>query len=92
MCPNVPKRFSMCFQGNILKLMDVQEDARGVYRCIADNNVKPPAQHDVALYIQFAPTAKAVQSTYGQAQNRLFDITIECRIAGEWRLRWTKLK
>ena len=88
--PKPFNRFSV--KGNILKLIDLQEDTRGVYRCIADNNVKPPASHDVALYIQFAPTAKAVQDTYGQAQGSQFAITIECRIAGfpEPDLRWYK--
>lgn len=88
--PKPYNRFSV--RGNILKLKNVAEDDRGIYRCVADNNVKPPAQYDAALYVQFKPTAKAVQSSYGQAQNRLFDIVIECRIAGfpEPDLKWYK--
>ena len=56
---------------------------RGVYRCLADNNVRPPASHDATLLVMFRPLAKAVQDSYGQAENRMFDVTIECRIAGK---------
>lgn len=60
---------------------------RGIYRCIADNAVRPPAMFDSTLYVQFQPYARAVQTTYGQAQNRLFDILLECRISGASSLR-----
>ena len=44
--------------------------------------MRPPAVFDVTLYVEFRPAARAVQTTYGQAQNRMFDVTMECRIAG----------
>ena len=69
-------------QGSILNLTDIRKEDRGVYRCIADNAVRPPATYDATLYINFKPYAKAVQSSYGQAENRMYDITIECIIAG----------
>ena len=53
-----------------------------MYRCIADNAVRPPATYDATLYINFKPNARPVQSSYGQAENRMYDITIECIIAG----------
>ena len=70
------------FQGNILRLKDLGKTDRGVYRCIADNAVRPPAMFDTNLYVNFAPYAQAVQRSYGQAQNRLFDALLECRISG----------
>lgn len=57
-----------------------------MYRCLADNNVRPPSLHDATLTVFFQPTARPVQSSYGQAENRMFDITIECRIAGKSRM------
>ena len=71
------------FQKEILILENVDRNGRGVYRCIADNDVRPPATYDATLYVNFKPYAKAVQTTYGQAQNRMYDIVIECRISGK---------
>ena len=66
-----------------MKLVGVRRQDRGVYRCIADNDVRPPATYDATMYVNFQPYARPVQTTYGQAQNRMFDIVIECRISGE---------
>ena len=70
-------------QGRELQLSNISREGRGVYRCIADNNVIPTASQDITLYINFKPFAKAVQTTYGQAQNMLYDVTIECRVSGK---------
>ena len=61
----------------------VEASARGIYRCLADNTVAPAAVFDVTLHVYFAPQARAVQSSYGQAENRMFDITLECIIGGK---------
>jgi len=60
----------------------VTAESGGMYRCIADNNVRPLACYDTTVYVFFRPKARAVQSSYGQAQNRLFDITFECVVKG----------
>ncbi len=65
-----------------MNLHSVKREDRGVYRCIADNDVRPPATYDATMYVNFKPYAHPVQTTYGQAQNRMFDIVIECRISG----------
>ena len=64
-------------------LSKIEADDYGVYRCLADNNVKPTAMQDATLYVEFRPVAKPVQTSYGQAQNRQFSITIECLITGK---------
>jgi limbic system-associated membrane protein len=69
-------------KGNILQLYNMQAGDRGMYRCVADNNVRPLATYDTTVYVFFKPVAKAVQRSYGQAQNRLFDLTFECIVAG----------
>lgn len=69
-------------KGNNLMLYNVQPADGGMYRCVADNNVRPLAAYDTVVYVFFRPRARAVQSSYGQAQNRLFDITFECIVAG----------
>lgn len=70
------------YKGNVLQLYNVQATERGMYRCVADNNVRPLATYDATVYVFFKPRSRAVQKSYGQAQNRLFDLTFECIVAG----------
>ncbi len=72
------------FQNKTLPIEQARPEDRGIYRCLADNAVRPPDFYDVTLYVDFKPVARAVQSSYGQAENRMFDITIECTVAGRW--------
>ena len=74
-------------QSNVFTIENARAEDRGIYRCIADNTVRPPAWFDSTLYVFFKPIARAIQSSYGQAQNRMFDITIECRVAGNILIR-----
>ncbi|ELU05193.1 hypothetical protein CAPTEDRAFT_219970 [Capitella teleta] len=78
--PDPINKFSI--KTKMLRLENLKREDRGVYRCLADNNVRPPATYDATLYVDFRPHARYVQSTYGQAQNRLFDLTIECIVSG----------
>ncbi|CAH1797231.1 unnamed protein product [Owenia fusiformis] len=81
------------YRGTILKLTSIQKRDRGVYRCVCDNNVRPPVTHDATMLVFFRPEANYVQDSYGQAQNRQFDLTIECRIAGypDPELKWYQI-
>lgn len=80
-------------RSELFTISPVNRGSRGIYRCLADNNVRPPAATDATLLVYFRPDARAVQDSYGQAQNRMFDVTIECRIAGwpEPDLKWYKV-
>ncbi|XP_064616984.1 lachesin-like [Liolophura sinensis] len=77
-------------RGHFLHITNIRKDDRGIYRCLADNNVIPPAHHDAKLVVNFKPEAEAVQDTVGQAQNRRFHALLECKIKGmpEPNLRW----
>lgn len=77
----------------LLKIRKINRNDRGVYRCLADNNVRPPAQFDITLLVAFPPISIAVQSSYGQAENRMYDVILECRVAGfpEPELKWHKV-
>ena len=70
------------WQGKTLTLHHVEYNHGGMYRCVADNNVRPLATYDTNVLVFSRPRARAVQSSYGQAQNRLFDITFECVVSG----------
>jgi limbic system-associated membrane protein len=70
------------FKGDIMQLSNVQAGDRGMYRCVADNNVRPLATYDATVYVNFRPISRPIQSSYGQAANRQFDLTIDCIVAG----------
>merc|ERR1719334_1976445 len=54
----------------------------GVYRCVADNNIKPPAEHLCELFVFHKPKTRVVQNSVGQAQNRRFSAKLECIVQG----------
>lgn len=70
------------FRSKILKLYSVGVEHMGVYRCVADNNIKPPAEHLAELRIFHPPKTRVVQNSVGQAQNRRFSAKLECIVQG----------
>lgn len=80
------------YRGGQINLISIRGIDRGMYRCVADNNVRPLATYDATVYVNFKPQARPIQSSYGQAQNRLFDLTIDCIVAGfpPPEMRWYK--
>ena len=64
-------------------MYNVTVEDMGVYRCVADNNIKPPAEHLAQVLIFHAPKTRIVQNSVGQAQNRRFDAKLECIVRGE---------
>ncbi|WAR06250.1 LACH-like protein [Mya arenaria] len=77
----LPGGMGALWNSTILPLNNITKDNRGLYKCVADNQVRPPDVYLVALQVFFKPETKAVQDTVGQAQNRQFDAKLECRIA-----------
>ncbi|XP_005101359.1 lachesin [Aplysia californica] len=65
-----------------LPLVNVNVHHMGVYRCVADNNIKPPAEHLAELRVFHAPITRVVQNSVGQAQNRRFSAKLECIVQG----------
>ena len=55
---------------------------RGLYRCVADNQVRPPDEYLVAVNVFHKPDCYAVQDTVGQAADRQFDAKLVCRVSG----------
>lgn len=70
------------YMGKTILLSDLHAEDRGMYRCVADNNVRPLATYDTTVFVNFKPISRPIQSSYGQAANRLFDVTIDCIVAG----------
>ena len=59
---------------------------RGLYRCVADNQVRPPDEYLVAVNVFFKPDTIAVQDSVGQAADRQFDAKLECRVSGIYKI------
>lgn len=73
-----------------LTLPNVTKHDRGLYRCVADNQVRPPDEYLVDVNVFFKPDTVAVQDSVGQAADRQFDAKLECRVSGfpEPELTW----
>ena len=69
-------------QSHELHLVNVSVRHMGVYRCVANNNIKPPAEHLAELRVFHAPRTRVVQNSVGQAQNRRFSAKLECIVQG----------
>ncbi|GFR63718.1 neuronal growth regulator 1 [Elysia marginata] len=70
------------YRGKKLPLVNVDIQHMGVYRCVADNNIKPPAEHLAEVLVFHAPNTRVVQNSVGQAQNRRFSAKLECIVRG----------
>lgn len=90
--PLPPPYNRFMFRGDKIQLTNIRGIDRGMYRCVADNNVRPLATYDATVYVNFKPRARPIQSSYGQAQNRQFELTIDCIVAGypPPEMRWYK--
>uniref|UniRef100_A0A0B7AC00 Ig-like domain-containing protein n=1 Tax=Arion vulgaris TaxID=1028688 RepID=A0A0B7AC00_9EUPU len=65
-----------------LPLVNVDIVHMGVYRCVADNHIKPPAEHLAEVLVFHPPYTRVVQDSVGQAQNRRFSAKLECIVQG----------
>lgn len=79
-------------RGKNLVLENIRRTDQGVYRCVADNTVRPPDQHDTQLLLFSKPVVQSVQNTVGQAANGKYSAKLECKISAypDAVLRWYK--
>ncbi|XP_064650465.1 lachesin-like [Lineus longissimus] len=79
--------------GRNYTINSVDFNDRGLYRCMADNNVRPPATFDITLKVENPPTAEAFRDSVGQARDRNFEVELNCRITGspEPDVSWFKI-
>jgi neuronal growth regulator 1 len=54
-------------KGNSITIYNATKDDRGIYYCIADNQVGKPAKRSVGVEIEFAPQVSLVRARYQQA-------------------------
>lgn len=66
------------FQGNILKINEVEKQDRGLYYCIADNGIGKPDRRAVNFEVEFSPKIVIPRPRVAQAID--YDIELECRV------------
>lgn len=66
--------------GSILRINDVSYQDRGIYYCIADNNIGQPDQRTVNFEVEFPPKITAPRPRVAQALD--YDIELECKVEG----------
>ncbi|ESO93974.1 hypothetical protein LOTGIDRAFT_228659 [Lottia gigantea] len=69
-------------RGAVLPLINVTPKMSGLYRCVADNNIKPPADHLAEVLIFNSPRSRVVQNSVGQALGGRYNAKLECIVAG----------
>ena len=82
-CPSHWLKSFSPFKGSVVSLRNVTSIHGGVYRCKADNNVRPPAVMDITLQIRTKPVARAFRKSYGQARDKNLEVEIACIISGK---------
>ncbi|CAL1534047.1 unnamed protein product [Lymnaea stagnalis] len=70
------------FRGRTLAIMSADVKFAGVYRCVADNNVKPPAESLTQVYVFQEPTVRVLQNSVGQFANGRLDAKLDCIVQG----------
>jgi len=78
------------FKAHILTIKTVQKEDRGVYYCIANNNVDQGAQRSVTLQVEFAPVISVYRPKVAQAHG--YSIDLECNVQANPapQIVWTK--
>lgn len=78
--------------GGTFYMQEMKATDRGQFLCIADNNVRPPADYTVQIEVRYAPRCRAQQNSVGQVQNRRFSAKLDCIVAANPRAEVVWLK
>ncbi|XP_067948596.1 lachesin-like [Watersipora subatra] len=70
----------------------IKEDA-GIYRCSADNNIRPPDDFYSRVSVQYKPTVSRVEQSYGTPTGENTQVMIWCKVEGNPRpsMMWYKM-
>ncbi|XP_074653278.1 lachesin-like [Tubulanus polymorphus] len=81
-------------KGNVFALTNITFDHRGVYRCNADNDVRPPAQQDIEVKVYFHPRPYPFRTSVGQMPDKNYKAELDCLVEGfpEPEIQWAYLE
>lgn len=66
------------FRGNVLEILNVTKEDRGIYYCCAENGIWPGARRRIAIEVLFAPIITVPKAYLGQALQ--YDVDVECHV------------
>ncbi|KAK0066930.1 protein amalgam [Biomphalaria pfeifferi] len=70
------------FRGRTLPILSADVKYSGVYKCVADNFIKPPAEALTQVYVFQEPTVRVLQNSVGQYANGRLDAKLDCIVRG----------
>ncbi|GFO32956.1 lachesin [Plakobranchus ocellatus] len=70
------------FRGSRLPIRFADVKYSGVYKCVADNNIKPPAVSLTQVYVFQEPTVRVLQDSVGQLANGQLEAKLDCIVQG----------
>ncbi|XP_064651488.1 lachesin-like [Lineus longissimus] len=81
------------YYGNQILLKNIGDAVSGVYRCKADNNVRPPAVHDITVQVFHKPRVTPFRRAVGQAPDKNYEVELACIITGSPQpdMTWYKI-
>ncbi|RUS70173.1 hypothetical protein EGW08_022065 [Elysia chlorotica] len=70
------------FRGRTMPIAFADVDFSGVYKCVADNSIKPPAISLAQVYVAQEPTVRVLQDSVGQFANGQLKAKLDCIVQG----------
>ena len=77
-------------KGNTITIYNATKDDRGIYYCIADNQVGKPAKRSVGVEIEFAPQVSLVRARYQQALDYPAELHCSVEASPSPSISWLK--
>lgn len=66
------------FRGNVLEFSAIKKEDKGIYNCIAENDVGQISQRRVEVLVEYAPVVTAPITRIGQALQN--DVEFLCKV------------
>ncbi|GFR84461.1 lachesin [Elysia marginata] len=70
------------FRGRTLPITFADVKFSGLYKCVADNTIKPPAVSLAQVYVAQEPTVRVLQDSVGQFANGQLKAKLDCIVQG----------
>lgn len=70
------------FRGRTLPIAFADVKFSGLYKCVADNSIKPPAVSLAQVYVAQEPTVRVLQDSVGQFSNGQLEAKLDCIVQG----------
>ncbi|XP_064651069.1 lachesin-like [Lineus longissimus] len=73
----------LTLHGDTLRLDNITEKQTGLYRCKADNNVRPPSWLDIPVRVFHRPQINPFRKAVGQAPDKNYQVELSCIVKAD---------